>query len=410
MPTGKIMAIEKIFCFPDNHSSKVGLRWTKKHEWEWFHDLATKAFTDSLEKDKKDQPRFGFWNSGGEWGIVCADIDSIPQGIESFDHLERELNQLLGNDFVVTRSSSGKVKIFGLAHFPTFNKITAYKKKRKVIVGIALGVWSRVLPPTIFKEIDTNPAPFSYSYINRRMLDDLRALSDRSDICKIGITEGQIQVMVTETGEIFELEGEVEIKKDMVAHKYKKHVGELPVFAQKFVTRYKSNRAEEREALMRILLFTPDLIEVGFDLPTTELANSIGTRSTYINRWINSLVKKGILQIQNSRFKRGKHAKRYLAGEQLLEFLKDRFGDKRRKKVRLEVVNYKLPKKIKDGEWNVETYNAIKYYFKDDYLGFMEWLVSLPGADKNNRVAEARARHQYYMDNVFRKYQDPKVG
>lgn len=106
---------------------------------------------------------------------------------------------------------------------------------------------------------------------------------------------------------------------------------ELPCFARKFVN--KGDNLLGREKLMRILLKTPQLINKGFDLPTTKLAMECGVSVPSVSKWLKQLTMPTVyfykdkrkiytlLELIDTKIIVGSKSKTYKARGPLLDFL-----------------------------------------------------------------------------------------
>lgn len=395
-----------ILIFPDGRCIRIGLPWHKGNCFQWRHNWLTKSFKKQLSKSKKQQPKVGFWNSGGSYGVICGDIDKLPIKIESFDLLESFLKRELGKEFVVTRSSSGKVKIFCMAYFPEFQNLPGYRKKSQAIKSISLAALRSVLADDIFECVDQSTTAFLYSFMNQRMFDDFRSLEAKPVAVEVEReSELSFGVLIKSRGVKISVPLKISSGKQEVIHSYRLYRGGLPIFANRFVEKYKSKQKEKKEEFIRLLLETEALVSGGFDLPVTEISKFIGTKQQNISRWIQRLVKDGQLKLANRKFSPGNFSKRYLARGELEEFLVQRAAKKKKKKGKLVELptDYVLPRKIPSGRWSQISYEAIKFHFRDDIEAYRNWLLGLPGINEKDRLKEAIDRHKWFMKNEFRK-------
>jgi hypothetical protein len=400
------MSSRNIFSFSDNFCVSCALPWSRGNCFEWRHTWLTESFLKQLSKSKKQQPKLGFWNSGGSYGVICGDIDRLPLKMKSFDLLESLLRRELGKEFVVTRSSSGKVKVFCLAFFPEFQNLAGYRKKSQAIKNISLAALRSVLPGDIFDCVDQSATAFLYSFMNQRMFHDFKTLESKPVAVEVEReSELSFSVSVKSRGVKISVPLKISSEKQEVIHSYRLYRGGLPIFANRFVEKYKSKQKEKKEEFIRLLLETEALVSGGFDLPVTEISKFIGTKQQNISRWNQRLVKDGQLKLANRKFSPGNFSKRYLAKGELEEFLVQRAAKKKKKKGKLVELptDYVLPKKIPPGRWSQLTYEAIKFHFRDDIEAYRNWLLGLPGINEKDRFKEAIDRHKWFMKNEFRK-------
>lgn len=401
-----------VYTFPDKSNIKYAMPWTKGNTFKWRMDWLTSNFEKQILKKTKTQlPRLGFWNSGGDYGLVCGDIDDIPNGFESFDQLEDYLRWNIRKNFIVTRSASNKVKILGLVKFPAFKEMKKdYGYKSKLLKKISRLILETYLPDDIFKALDNNTSAYLYTYLTKRMYCDIKKIDRIELAAKIEATESHnsfnIHTINDKPVTLLDYKNFEEKKTDI--HSYRMYKNSLPPFANRFINKHASKKATERECLMRILLASPSIAEDGFDLPCTELSRFLNTSHQNVNNWIKQLLKMDLLKPINETFSSGKYAKKYKASGELLDFFQKEAAVKKSKKLKTALparpITYTLPEAIPDGCWNTEIWYAINYQFKENKEAFLAWLDKLSGLhDKLDRRPRALKQYDRYIIKKGRK-------
>ena len=330
--------------------------------------------------------------------------------LKSFDDLAEFIKEKLPDEYTITRSASGKVKVLGLVEFSEFSKYSNhdYRFKSRLIGQLSEMLWSNYLPEEILLTLDRAHAAPLYSYINEEMFHDISRFEKQAlPVAQFNIDGEHLTVEFPNGQMLVRRFQEIIHNKETESHAYKMYHGELPIFARKFLGKYMSAKAlpEKREKFIRVILSMHNLAKNGFDLPSTTIGTFVGTKHKNINRWLHRLVKAGQLEIVTSEYKRGKQAKRYKALNELEEFLL-KTVQKNNNETTDSSSNYKLPTFIADGTWRDQTFDALRYHFLDDFDGYINWFRSLPGSREKNREEEAIERYKFFIKKHLRKYKD----
>lgn len=255
--------------------------------------FVNRQFPDDPQKLKQFSPKVGFFNTRSDYFLICADIDEVPSGYDDFGQLRVSIKKKYGNKAIVLESFRGKAKILFLGYIKGISKSVTLAKRFRIMSNISKEFVSEHFVEAGIK-CDLRLTALKYTYVNKKMIDDLRAglsIIELSFSCSIEdairqYSYSEIKEVKKET--VYQLcDEEIDWSRFLTLNDFMCFVN--PVIG------YSKDPDSKKEMFIRLLISFVKLAnqETGYDLPTTEISRVVfGDKKNHktISRWLERLV------------------------------------------------------------------------------------------------------------------------
>lgn len=380
------------------------------NQMEWLKNWLTNRCVElSHNKNKRMKPIVGYMNSGTDHCLLSADFDKIPEhlGIEEsskeamlyWDNFAIHCQQVYSKVATVGRSCSDKVKVFFPVVLPPWTSLN----KQEQILGL-----EQLLISEHFNLCDIAANSTNLTYLTPSIigcLQNIKLLKPTRLILPTVLSPEKVTVFYSSPGleQCSELNSESNINT----------MGNIvqPDTTEVSNKEYKVNRYNLIPELETKLcswnsthnrtMFTNKIVAMwglisrkGFQISMKKMAQECGVSIECIAKYIKYFVKAGLLRCVNKRYRPHLIAKTYKASGILRKAISNHMelvtsGT--------SVLRSKLPKKIKDGQWEKKLY-YLRFFFTTakDYL---QYVIKIPGIFKKDRKQKAeRIAKRYFED------------
>ena len=354
------------FILPDGSH----VRWRLcNHKTKDIHCVKSTKIPPSLFSDvKKNNPILSLWSNHSVSTLICADFDSVPEGMASFDELYKYLTDKYPGA-VTTRSFRNKVKTLFLIKNDTDPQWLGRKFDKDP--KLASDTLDFILQePRLISSVDHSKGGLNKFFLTEFIQRDIHSKLP------------QLKSVLLSSIKILE---PTSIPTDSISatYSYIETTEELPTEIVEYTDNLHGKMQDKMTRLFQHLIPIESL-RTTFDLPLSILANCMGIKSKrQAKRYRDKLEEDGWLE-KTTDYTRTK-GQGYKATSKLLKYIK-------RNKPKLRSID-SAPKSISDGKWDTTLFEQAHIFFprKKHYV---DWYQTLPGIHLKDRLDKAEATYK----------------
>jgi hypothetical protein len=342
----------------------------KGNQKKWYRSKVVPTWAVASFKAKESRFRLGLWSSGSTLHVVSADFDQVPLGFGSYDRLFQYLQATLGHLGIVSRSVSGKVKMFFVVDIPSNVGMSS---------EIALDTLSKILPDDLFDFIDKSEAALSLTFLTKGLIEDLKGLKDVDPIPCVLDSIGNEDA---KGGYYYS---------GNAKHKFKPYTGEIGQMLKEEAKLL----SVQKEAVFRILLNINALRKDGFCLSSVKIGRECSVSHRTVRFWFTRWTDTGVLICINKQYNfRG--ATTYKGAT--IAAKKYKFNDNIKlpplQKQPLKALE-PLPTSILDEQWREALWQAARCFVSrpDAEIAFLAWVQTLPNWNAKGKRRPSLAKN-----------------